>query len=395
MRLIEELLILIESRIASERDVKKAISIINKFATTENPFNDILIRVMGFTSGFTKPDPDKPDIINVIPVLDALKRNGLVTMRGNGYYKRGDALGQLMRNHIISDIEKVIAGDVGRSGRLSLDQINRLSALVTGGGVDDALGDRLSTTKNIWKSGGKHSGVVRSLVKKTIIESDPTYRDLSGSAKNMLDKMNNLSNPEVAFKVLKHILRLQKSKKNYTSFLFEIENYFSNETYITALYELVDIGVINAADGNKINGSAVQDIRDAIEFMKQGAIENISVNDKLSAFLPHFNASSTASSAVAHRGINEILRKPGFVDIVLKRLTDERYNSIMTTPKDELSNAAMNIRLISDMFDISDMDEFKNKVNELVSNRTDFKGDSNIAAKNEGRFAEFSRKFTI
>lgn len=395
MKLLNELINLFEAKIASKNEIEKAINIINKYTTPENPFNDILIRVMGFTSGFTKPDQNKDEAIDIIPVLDDLKRNGLVSTRGKDMYKRSDALSQLMRNHILKDMNRVIGGITNSDGRLSLEQVERLSTFVSGGSRDIPLGDRLNNSINSWKSGGKHSGDVKSIVKDTIKQDDPEYKNLPESSKNMLNKLSTLSDPYNSFHVLKYILHLQKSKKGYTSFIKEIENYFTNEKYIDALYGLVDLGVIDSASGNKINNSVVSDIRNAINFLKQETVQNISLNDKLSAFLPNFSASATSSSASLHRGINELLKKPGFVDIIINRLNSEKFENILNANKEELKGVSLDIRNIADAFNISDLNEFQNKITTLVRNRVNYKGDENISAKNTGRFDEFIRKFSI
>lgn len=392
MNLLKELLLLTEARIASKEDVEKAIKIINSYATSENPFNDILIRVMGFTSGFVSPDTNKSEVIDVIPVLNELRSNGLVTMRGKNIYKRGDALGQLMRDHTLKGIESVIGGAPAASGRLSLEQIDRLAEFAVGEGN---LGDRLSNAPNIWKSGGKRSGDVKSLIQQRIMNSDPNYESLSDGAKNLIPELAQLSNPEDSFQVLKYILQLSKSKKNYTSFVREVEQYFTNEKYVDALYGLVDIGVIDSANGNRINGNVINQIREIINFMSSDSIENISPIDKLNAFLPNFGASATSTSASLHRGVNELLKDKSFVNIVINRLTDEIYDDILDTPTNELSGVKLKVKQIADAFELTDLNEFRNKVNSLIRNRANHKGDENIAAKDEGRFNEFVRKFSI
>lgn len=382
-----------------DKDIGQVISIINQHATEKNSFQDILIRIMAFSNGLTRPRTDVDEEIDVIPVLNDLVARGFVKSIGKGRYKRTEPLSKLMSLQVSNKLNDVIGGAPnGGNGRLSLEQGRALRSFLLNPG--DLIGDKLNASPEIWKSGGKHSGQVKDVVKKTIIETDPSYAKLDSDAKSMLNELQTLSNPYDSFRVLKYLLKLQAHKKGYGNYIDEVKNTFKDDRYLDAFHGLENIGVIN---GNRIDSNAIDAIRNVIDWLQMETVENISLNDKLSAFLPNFSASATSVSASVHRGINAIVTDSKITDIVIPRLTQGRFDEILGSDLTDLKNEAKhtgrstkyNIKLLADELGTRDVNEFKSEVLKLKSNRKDFKGEVNREAKRTGRFEEFIRQFSI
>lgn len=406
MNLIQELLndTLIEADNQLIQKMRDAKGIIQSFSSAEVPYEDFLMRVMGYSNGKTKPAQNKHGMIDVIPVLDALASKGYVQKNSNGVYSRvGDVLGKLMSQTAQTAQSNAIDGNVTKQGKLNLAQTQQMGHLAGSGD----LGDKLKNAPKNYKAGGVYSGNTKEAVLKVVKESDPAWKALSDSEKGMIDKLNQLSNPLYSFTVLKALMSLRGKKKGYASFAETVKTYFNDEEYITALMQLEDIGVVDDQAGT-INGSAVRDIRNVMDFLETETVQKITPIDKVSAFLPKFMAGAVSTSATTHKNLNNIVlsmhpeskhKKAEFVrayNIIQKRLTDDKLHEILQD--DNSAAGSLPVRIIYKLaktFGVDSVDELKNSIEEKFRNRMNYGGDENKEAKNTGRIEEFIKNFSI
>lgn len=406
MNLIQELLneALLEADNQLIRKMKDAKSIIQSFSSAEVPYEDFLMRIMGFSNGKTKPSQNKHGMIDVVPVLDALASKGYVRKNDNGIYSRvGDVLGRLMAATVQVSRNKAVDGEVTRNGKLNLTQTQQMGHLAGNGD----LGDKLKNAPRNYKAGGVYSGNTKEAIIKIIKENDPSWNELSDSSKAMLDKLNKLSNPLYSFTVLKVLISLRAKKKGYTSFTDEVKTYFKDDEYVDALMQLEDIGIVNAKTGT-INGGSVKDIRNVMDFLEEDTIQNIKPVDKVAAFLPKFMGSAVSTSASTHKNLNNLVlsmhpeskhKKPEFVKaytIINTRLTDDKLHEILSD--EESSKGSLITRIIYKLaktFGVDSVDALKNSIEEKFNNRMNYGGDENKEAKSSGRYEEFIKNFSI
>lgn len=406
MNLIQELLndVLVEADNQLIQKMRDAKAIIQSFSSANIPYEDFLMRIMGYSNGKTKPTENKHGMIDVIPVLDALASKGYVQKNANGVYSRvGDVLGKLMSSTAQNAQTNAMNGDLSKSGKLNLAQTQQMGHLA---GNDD-LGDKLQNAPKNYKAGGVYSGNTKEAVLKVIKENDPAWKTLSDSSKEMIDKLNQLSNPLYSFTVLKALISLRGKKKGYTSFTETVKNYFNDEEYVTALMQLEDIGVVDDKNGT-ISGGAIRDIRNVMNFLEEETVQKISPIDKVSAFLPKFMGSAVSTTATTHKNLNNLVlsmhpesqhKKTEFVkayNIIQNRLTDDKLHEILND--ENSSNGSLPVRIIYKLaktFGVNSVEELKNSIEEKFKNRMNYGGDENKEAKNTGRIEGFIKNFSI
>lgn len=395
MKLLESILndtfITEDAQLASK--IAKAKSIISQYTSRESSYNDTLLRVAAFSNGISKPNPDKPNEINVIPILNTLARNGLVIRKPNGTYKRTEAVSRLISQQVNTRTDAALSGDTSRDGKLQTTQTKDMGYM----GGNASVADKLRNAPRSYKAGGKYSGAAKELVIKDIKENDPAWRQLPDSCKDMVQKLSTLSNPLYSFRVLKKLIQLQASKKGYTSFVSFVENMFKTQEYVEALMDLQSIGVVS---DNKLNNAAINDIKKVIQYMTQPTKSGISAADKTGALLPKFMENSTKHTGLTYRAINNIVTNPKYksiLDIINTRLTDEQLDKINSTDAATLSTSPIKktIKFLANTLNASDVNDLKNKINEKIKNREDYNSDENQEAKNTGRMDFFSKNFSL
>lgn len=386
---------ILENQQATLKQMQRAKAIIQKYATDRVPFDDILLRVAAFSNGMSIPNPNKPEDINIIPVLDDLARVGLVTKRPNGSYKRGDAVSRLIASVAGRKVDSALGGDLSRQGKLSFSQTAQMGHL---GGSGEA-GDKLERAPRNYKQGGRYSGATKEYIIKVTKERDPAWKALSDATKDMITRLQGLENPSYSFKVLKALLHLRAKKKGYIPFIEYVKENFKDQRYVDALYDLQTAGILDART-NTINNDAVKQVRNAIDFFEEEPVEGISPLEKVSAFLPNFMKAATGSSATTFRAINNIVTNKRFapvINLINTKLTDDRLADIMATDDAELrrNQTLFIIKFLAKNLKANSVEELKSAIEEKKANRQDFKSDANKEAKSIGRMEEFLRIFDI
>lgn len=377
------------------RNIKRAKSIIQRYTSPSNPFEDVVLRVAGFTDGMTVPNPNADERINVIDLLDELASAKLLVKRPNGAYKRTEAISRLLSHFINKKIDTALDGDLTKAGRLDLTQTKNMRHL----SGDEPAGDKLKNAPPTYKQGGKYSGVTKEYVLKIIKSNDPAWRNLPENTKKMLDDLRTLSNPSYAFKILRSLMNMRATKKGYVPFIEFVQDNFNNEQYVDSLFDLQSIGVLNTKD-NTINMGAVNTIREAINFFNADIVENITPMDKLAAFLPNFVKSAVSSSGATHRTINRILTSKQFEPVVVfirTKLTDATLDDILSRSDEELKprKTLFTIKYLAKKLDVDTVENLKDKIDEKIENRLNYKSDENKEAKSIGRIGEFFTLFNI
>ena len=368
-------------------------NIIMQHTSQTSSFNDTLLRVAAFSNGISRPNPDKPNEINVIPVLNALARVGAVVKRPNGTYKRTDALSRIISQQVNNKVDRALDGDTKADGRLQTTQTKNMGYM----GADVDAGNKLDNAPRSYKQGGKYSGAAKELVIKTIKDKDPEWANLDDNVKGMVDKLAQLSNPTYSFKVLKKLLLLQSKKKGYVSFVNFVETLFKDERYVEALMDLQNIGVVS---DSKINNAAMDNIRSVINFMGKDSVEGLTAFDKTNAMLPKFMENSVKHTGLVHRAINNVVLNPKFkptIEVINNRLTDEQLSSILATDTKELGNSPIKktIKFLANSLKVDSADALKAAIAEKVRNRENYNSDENQEAKATGRMDYFKSNFNI
>lgn len=373
--------------------LEKVKNIIAQHTNRESSYNDTLLRVAAFSNGISKPNPNKPNEINVIPILNALARIGAVIKKPNGTFKRTEVLSKVISQQVNDKTNRVLGGDTSADGRLQTTQTKDMGYM---GGDGDAA-DKLNAAPRSYKQGGKYSGAAKEFVIKTIKEKDEEWIALPDEVKDAVAKLGELSNPLFSFKVLKKLLELQSKKKGYVPFIQYVENLFKDQQYVDAF---LDLKAINVVSDDKINNNAVANIRKAIEFMNKPSVEGLTAFDKVNAMLPKFMGSSVKHSANKFRAINNVVTNPKYksiIDVINSRLTDDQLSSIMTTSSDALQNSPIKrtIKFLASSLSATTVDDLKAKIAEKIKNRENYTSDENAEAKNSGRMDFFSSNFNL
>ena len=373
--------------------LEKVKNIIAQHTNRESSYNDTLLRVAAFSNGISKPNPNKPNEINVIPILNALARMGAVIKKPNGTFKRTEVLSKVISQQVNDKTNRVLGGDTSADGRLQTTQTKDMGYM---GGDGDAA-EKLNAAPRSYKQGGKYSGAAKEFVIKTIKEKDEAWMALPDEVKDTVVKLGELSNPLFSFKVLKKLLELQSKKKGYVPFIQYVENMFKDQQYVDAL---LDLKTINVVSHDKINNNAVANIRKAIEFMNKPSVEGLTAFDKVNAMLPKFMGSSVKHSANKFRAINNVVTNPKYksiIDVINSRLTDEQLSTIMTTSADALQNSPIKrtIKFLATSLSATKVDDLKAKIAEKIKNRENYASDENAEAKNSGRMDFFSSNFNL
>jgi len=384
------------------RDAK---AIITKYTSAQSPYDDFIMRLAGFSNGMTKPNPDKPGEINVIPVLDELAAKGYVKKLSDGVYKRTDVLSRLISQATTSAKDRALGGDPSKEGRLGYTRTNQMSHF----GGDGALGDKLKNAPRNYKAGGKYSADTKEAVLNAVKGNDPAWDALPDTTKEMTSKLNDLENPLYSFTVLRALLKMQGRKKGYVDFVKFVQDNFKDSAYVDALYGLADIGAVDLKNGT-VNNSTVRDIRNVLDFMEEETVEGIEPIDKIGAFLPKFIGTATSTSGTQHRELNNIVlamhpnsknKRNEFVgtyNIIQNRLTDDKLQDILSKSREEIKGSGINVRAIYALakgFNVDTVDELKQEIETKFSNRTNYGSEENKAAKNIGRVEEFKKIFDL
>lgn len=386
---------ILENQQATLKQMQRAKAIIQRYATDRVPFDDFLLRVAAFSNGISIPDPKKPEDINIIPVLDDLAKAGLVAKRANGSYKRGDAVGRLIASVAGKKVDRALDGDISKQGKLSFSQTGQMGHLAG----DGEAGAKLDRAPRNYKQGGKYSGATKEFIIKVTKERDPAWERLGGATKDMISRLQTLSNPSYSFKVLKALLAVRAKKKGYTSFIEYVKQNFKDQGYVDALYDLQSIGVVDA-ESNTISNESIKLIRNAMDFFKEEPVEGIPPLDKVGAFLPNFIKNAVASSANTFRAVNNVVTNKRFapiINLINTKLTDDRLDDIMATDDAELrqNQTLFVIKFLAKSLKADTVDELKAAIEEKKANRQDFKSDQNVEAKAIGRMEEFLNIFDI
>lgn len=375
-------------------NMNKARSVIQQFVSPTASYEDLLLRVAGYTNGISIPNKNKDKRVDIIPVLDALADAGLVQRKSNGAYKRGDSVGKLISAEANNKTTKAIGGDNSKDGRLAFTQTNQMGYM----GNSGETGEVLDAAPRNYKAGGRYSGQAKEFIIKSIKEKDHNWKSLSGTTKQMIAKLATIENPLYSFRVLKAVMAKRDKKKGYTDFSSIVKDTFNDQAYIDALYDLESIGLLDAKSGT-LNTGAVKELRNAIEFFKEPPVDGITRIDKLSALLPKFAANATAHSATTHRSLNNLVTNPKYktvINIINTRLNDDVLADILATPNNELTSPIKrSIKFLASKLDADTVDDLKAAITVKQNNRADFKGDANIDAKNAGRFDFFVKNFDI
>ena len=386
-----------------DRAILDAKQIITKYTSAENTYDDFIMRLAGFTNGIARANPETSDGINVIPVLSELTKKGYVRSVGNGRYKRTDVLSRLISQAVKKTTDRAIDGDPSKNGKLGYTQSANMSHMAGDGG----LGSKLANAPRNYKAGGKYSGDMKEAVLRTTRESDPAWLSLPEPTKNMVIKLNTIENPLYAFKVLNALIKLRDQKKGYVPFIKYIETHFKDQAYIDALMDLNSAGIVDIKNGT-LNNQSLKSVQGVMEFMEQEPIEGIKPLDKIAAFLPKFIANATTTSASTHRGLNSLVlamhpssnnkELKAVYNLIQTKLTDDKLDDILSMGSDEIKSSGTATRTIYTLatdLDVNTVNELKLAIDKKYTNRVEYAGDENKAAKEIGRVSEFKRLFSI
>lgn len=398
MEFLKDLLLEQDQRLLNK--LKDAKRIITSYSSAQAPYHDFILRIAGFTKGDRVPDKNKPAEIDIIPALDDLARKGYVIKKPNGAYRATDIISRLVSMAVRDTQNRAGEGDLSKDGKLNTTQVDKMHHMAG----DGSLGQKLNAAERSYKAGGKYSGVTKELILKTIKGKDQKWADLSESTKAMVDKLNTLDNPLYSFKVLKMLLAMRAKKKGYTDFVSYIKEYSSDESYVNALLDLQNIGVVDVKN-NSLNSSAIKDIRNVMDYMEEEPIEDIQPVDKVSAFLPKFFGSAVSTSGETHRRLNSVVsmmhpssrrNKEEFVNVynfIKSKLTDDELMTIMSDSGTTMTEKL--IKYLGNAFGVTTKDDLVAAIDKKFKNREDFKGEENKESKNTGRFDEFVKNFSI
>lgn len=391
---------LLEATVASMKDVARVENIIRSYTQEKGlPYRDFVIRLGGFTNGLAAPK-DKPEAIDVRPVIDKLVAAGYLRAKGNAFVKTSDALSRVISKEYKRSQDEKSTGKTGPDkGRLSMAHTDRVSPLLDPDRTKKA-GDILDKqVQQSYKAGGRYSGFTREQIQKLISKEDPEWMQLSESAKSMVSKLNSLDDPLKSFTILKYLIRKSSLKKSYTDIIMDIKQNFG-EDFDHALMDLETIGVI---DNNKINWNEVKSIRELINYIVKGDFEDINRDEIASALLPKFNAEAKSKSASKYRAVNAILASndPKYKTALsnVNRLTDAGLKYIINSdePADYKESASVIsiIKFLAKTFGVDTAEDLRSSLAEKAKNREFFKSDENKSAKSQGRIREFAQQFMI
>lgn len=389
-----------EATVASPKDVQRVEKIIKSYTQAHGlPYRDFVIRLAGFTNGLAVPK-DKPQEIDVRPVIELLANAGYLRRKGDAYVKTSDALSRVISKEYKQTQDERASGiDNTERGRLSMAHADDITPLLDPNRTEKAGQILSKKMQQSYKTGGRYSGFTRDQIKKLIETQDPEWLQLSDSAKSMVEKLNLLGDPFKSFNILKYLEKKSAAKKSYTDIVLDIKQNFGDD-YLEALY---DLEAIDAIESNKINWKTIQAIRELFDYLINGEFEDIPRDEVIGAFLPKFNTEAKNKSALTHRAINEILlsKDPKYKTALLNisKLTDAGLQYIINSDeKADYKNSASVISIIkflAKVLNANTADELRAKLAEKAKNREFFKSDNNKTAKSRGRVAEFERLFMV
>ena len=373
----------------ARQDVAEVNRIIQRFVTDTAPYDDIVLRVAGFTGRFRKPDTNKSESIDIIPVLDALTKAGYVRKRSDGMYTRSDAVSRVISDLNNKKLDTRLARETDTGGRLTTTTAARMAYMSDTDGK--TAGEVLDSAPRTYKAGGKYSGPVREFIIKTIKENDPAYAAMPDSAKEMITTLRNLSQPKNAFKLLRDFLAKRNARQGYASFVKYVTSAYGDKAYVDALAGLDNAGIVVSERGT-INLRAVEDIRTVMNYFAGESFDNIEPVDKVGAFLPNFIGTATADSAAPARNIKMFLTEPKFasvIDRINRGLTDDYFATTMSKEPNELPSIADKvIHRLATYVDADSPDDLRTKVQNLRGRQDD-------ATKAKGRTDSLFKTFSI
>lgn len=391
---------LLEAKMASERDVKNVENIIRSYTDEKGlPYRDFVIRLGGYTNGIASPK-DKPEQVDVRPVIDRLVSAGYLKPKGSSFIKTSDALSRVISNEYKkSQSENSRGSGSADKGRLSMAHADNVSPLLDPNREEPA-GETLKTRfQQSYKAGGRYSGFTREQIQELIRTKDPQWNELSDSAKKMVESLNMLDDPLKSFTILKYLVKKSLRKKSYSDIIMDIKQNFG-EDFDHALMDLEGINVISS---NKINWNSVKAIRELFTYLTEGDFEQIDRDEIISAFLPKFNSEAKSKSGARYRAVNSILlsndKKYKTALMAVNRLTDDGLSYILASDEKadyrESASVISIIKFLAQTFGVDTAEELKAAIEEKRINREFFKSDQNKAAKSKGRVKEFTNQFMI
>lgn len=384
--------ILNEGRMATDAEKADVIRIIKSHAGDK--YADFVTRLAGFT-GYNSPNlRDVDSSIDIRPLVRDLVSAGHMSVK-NGKYSRSDAVSSAMQKQFSDDRTRGYNGQAP-AGSLPTDHYANAKKFANTDGKLSAreILDNAGKGRSVGNAGGN---IAKQLVRDTIESRDPAWGKLSADDKTTLSNLNTLTNPIIAFNVLRRLQVLAKVKGSYSRAI-KSTALDATPVKLKALKDLEYMGILDL-DNATVNKAAIQSLNNVLTFLKAEPIEGIKYQEKLREFARNLEAASTPVASDTHLKINSILKSDAFpkqLEYINSKLTDTVLNGILKAR--DLSNTPALVHVIHRLatgLNATTADDLRAKLADKMVNRLNHKGDENQKAIDVGRKEEFDKNFRL